>query len=357
MRHLVLGERLITVTQISTANLESEAEGRAEMFLATFRSMIYGRAFEDKLASLYRAGKIVGGVYLGRGQEAYSAALAHQLRPGHDVYAPLIRDQAGRYAIGEPLLDAARNHLGSANSPMHGRDGNIHRGYPRQGILAMISHLGAMLSVVNGNLLARRLRGELGDSVGATCIGEGGTSTGAFHEALNAAAVERLPVVIAVANNQFSYSTPNERQFACENLVDRAAGYGVEGYSLDATDLDACIEVFSTAVARARAGHGPQLVIGSLLRLGGHGEHDDAPYITDAHRASPLARDCLAFARQQVLDRGWMSETEIDALEAQAHSEADAATATAQQDPAPDPNQESWQALSTTHLAEGTFRS
>ena len=337
MRHLVLGERLSTVTQISTANPESADRGRTEMFLATFRSMVYGRAFDDKLASLYRAGKIVGGVYLGRGQEAYSAALAHQLRPGKDIYAPLIRDQAGRYAIGEPLLDAARTWLGSVHGSMRGRDGNIHRGYPRKGTLAMISHLGAMLSVVNGNLLARRLRGELGDRIGAACIGEGGTSTGAFHEALNAAAVENLPVVVAVANNQFSYSTPNERQFACENLVDRAAGYGVEGYSIDATDLEACIDVFATAVTRARTGHGPQLVVGSLLRLSGHGEHDDAPYITDAHRSAPGARDCITVATQHIIDRGWMGAADVAALEQQALADVDAAMATAQQEPPPDP--------------------
>jgi pyruvate dehydrogenase E1 component alpha subunit/2-oxoisovalerate dehydrogenase E1 component alpha subunit len=239
---------------------------------------------------------------------------------------------------------------------MRGRDGNIHRGYPRKGTLAMISHLGAMLSVVNGSLLARRLRGELGDSVGAACSGEGSTSTGAFHEALNTAAIERLPVVVAIANNQFSYSTPNERQFGCKDLVDRAIGYGIDGHSVDATDLGACIDVFSTAVDRARSGHGPQLVVGSLLRLAGHGEHDDAPYITDAHRASPLARDCIVAAREEIVANGWMSEQSLTELETQARRDVDAATATAQQESGPDPNQESWSALNTTHLAEGNSR-
>lgn len=321
------------------------------MITATFRSMVYARVFEDKLASLYRAGKIVGGVYIGRGQEAFSAALAHQLRQGEDVYAPLIRDQAGRYAMGEPLLDAARTFLGSASGPMRGRDGNIHRG--RKGTLTMISHLGAMLPVVNGSLLARRICGTLGDSIGATCIGDGGTSTGAFHEGLNAAAVERLPIVVAVANNQFAYSTPNERQFACADLVDRAVGYGVEGHSVDATDLAACIEIFSKAVARARGGRGPQLVVGTLLRLAGHGEHDDSPYITDAHRAAPHARDCYAVARELIVAQAWMSAQQLSDVEAQAQRDVDAAVATAQQEASPDPNLESWAALNTTHLAEG----
>jgi len=326
---------------------------RSQIFVATYRSMVFARSFEEKLASLYRAGKITGGVYISRGQEAYSAALAHQLRAGQDIYSPLIRDQAGRFALGEPLLDAARTFLGSASGPMRGRDGNIHRGYPRKGMLAMISHLGAMLSVVNGGLMARRMRGELGDTVGATCIGDGGTSTGAFHEGLNAAAVEKLPLIVSVANNQFAYSTTNDRQFACESLVDRAVGYGVEGYAVDATDLGACIDVFSNAVARARAGHGPQLVVGNLLRLSGHGEHDDAPYITDEHRNAPSGRDAFLGARATILSEGWMTEQQLTDLDAEADRDVDAATATAQQEPTPDPNQESWAALSTTHLAEG----
>jgi TPP-dependent pyruvate/acetoin dehydrogenase alpha subunit len=336
---------------VTESAIATPDEKRVKMITGAFRSMVYARVFEEKLASLYRAGKIVGGVYVGRGQEAFSAALAHQLRVGEDVYAPLIRDQAGRYAMGEPLLDAARTFLGSGSGPMRGRDGNIHRG--RNGTLTMISHLGAMLSVVNGSLLARRLRGDLGDSVGATCIGEGGTSTGAFHEGLNAAAVEGLPLVVAVANNQFSYSTPNDRQFACKNLVDRAIGYGVDGHSVDATDLVACVEVFADAVARARSGHGPQLVIGSLLRLAGHGEHDDAPYITAEHRAAPYARDCYTVARERIVSEGWMSEAQLGGVESQAQEDVDAATATARQEAAPDPNHETWTALNTTHLAEG----
>ncbi|GAB5451269.1 MAG: thiamine pyrophosphate-dependent dehydrogenase E1 component subunit alpha [Halioglobus sp.] len=344
------------MTQRTTDSISSEP-ARRDAFLAAYRSMLYGRVFDDKLASLYRAGKIVGGVYLGRGQEAYSAALAHRLRPGQDVYAPLIRDQAGRHAFGESLLDAAHTFLGSASGPMRGRDGNIHRGDPQNGTLAMISHLGAMLSVVSGALLARRLRGELNDSVGAACIGDGGTSTGSFHEAVNAAAVEKLPLVIAVANNQFAYSTPNERQFACDNLVQRAVGYGVEGHAVDGTDLAACLEVFGHAVARARAGHGPQLVVGNLLRLSGHGEHDDAPYITEAHRNAPCAGDCNDLARDTILRSGWLSEAELSDLQAQVQQEVDTATATAQQEAAPDPATHSWVALRSTHLAEGGAKS
>ncbi|HXG47972.1 MAG TPA: thiamine pyrophosphate-dependent enzyme, partial [Methylomirabilota bacterium] len=162
-----------------------------EEFLRAYRWMLLARVLDDKFASLYRAGKIQGGVFLSRGQEALSVSVGLALRPG-DVFGPLIRDTAGRLAFGETVLDAVRTYLGSAAGPMRGRDGNVHRGRPRAGVFAMISHLGAMISVVNGALMARRMRG-LSGHVGATCIGEGATSTGAFHEALNQAAVERLP--------------------------------------------------------------------------------------------------------------------------------------------------------------------
>jgi len=185
-----------------------------------YRTMLEARLLEEKLAALYRSGKIVGGVFLGRGQEALSVALGVQLRRG-DIYAPLIRDQAGRLAFGDTILDTLRTYLGSSLGSMRGRDGNIHRGRPSEGYHAMISHLGAMVSTVCGGLLARRFRGESG-VVGATCIGEGGTSTGSFHEGMNMAAVEKLPLVVVVANNQFSYSTPNDRQFACSDLMARA---------------------------------------------------------------------------------------------------------------------------------------
>src|SRR5580658_7838253 len=196
-----------------------------EQYVRAFRYMLLSRVLDEKMASLYRGGKIHGGVFLGRGQEALSVSVGMALRKG-DVFAPLIRDGAGRLVFGEPVLDAVRTYLGSASGPMRGRDGNVHRGRPREGILPMISHLGAMISVVNGALMARRFR-KMDGCVGAASIGDGGTSTGAFHEGVNQAAVERLPLVLVVANNQYAYSTPTQRQFACKDLIDKAIGYGV----------------------------------------------------------------------------------------------------------------------------------
>lgn len=312
--------------------------------------MLQARQMETKLASLYKAGKIVGGVYLGKGQEAVSASLGGCLEWGHDIFAPLIRDQGGRSAFGEPILDGTRTYLGSIQGPMKGRDGNIHRGRPKEGLLAMISHLGASVSVVSGMLLARRLRGELEGVVGATCIGDGGTSTGAFHEGLNAAAVERLPLVVVVANNQFAYSTPTDRQFACDSLLDRAAGYGVEGHEVDGTDFLASLRTMAEAVDRARQGGGTQMVVARLLRLSGHGEHDDASYVPDEVRAGRYGRDCMDVAEQQMIESGYADQAEIDGWRSEITEEVQLALATAQRESGPNPWDERWEARSTDPL-------
>jgi pyruvate dehydrogenase E1 component alpha subunit/2-oxoisovalerate dehydrogenase E1 component alpha subunit len=322
-----------------------------EAHLAAYRFMLRARLLDEKFAALYRAGKIQGGVFLGRGQEALSAATGFSLKKS-DVFAPLIRDAAGRLAFGEPVIDAVRTYLGSALGPMRGRDGNVHRGRPQQGLLPMISHLGAMISVVNGILFARRLKGIPG-TVGAVCLGEGATSTGSFHEALNQAAVEKLPLVLVVANNQFAYSTPNARQFACADLTDKAVGYGATAHSVDGTDLSACLETLGDAVARARAGHGPQLVVASLLRLCGHGEHDDAGYILPELKNSPLGRDCLKLAEEILLQKNFADAAQFAVWRSEAIREIEEAVAQAQREPAPDPFAEEWTALATEHLTEG----
>ncbi len=318
----------------------------AEQYVSAYRWMLLARRLEEKITSLYHAGKIVGGVYLGRGQEAFSAALGVSLRRRKDVFSPLIRDMAGRLAFGEPLLDPARTYLGSVLGPMRGRDGNIHRGRPAEGMPAMISHLGSMVSVVCGMLVARRFKGDV-EAVGAACIGDGATSTGSFHEAVNLAAVEKLPLVIAVANNQFAYSTPTDRQFACADLVDRAIGYGIDGHRVDGTDLAECLDVFGRAVARARAGHGPQLVVGRLLRLTGHGAHDDATYVPEALKQTELGRDCLERARQHLLDHGLATVAELEQWDREAVHDVQLAVATAQKDPVPEAAGEDWRALSS----------
>ena len=321
-----------------------------EQYLRAFQFMLLSRVLDEKMASLYRGGKIHGGVFLGRGQEALSVSVGLALRKG-DIFAPLIRDGAGRLAFGEPVLDAVRTYLGSASGPMRGRDGNVHRGRPREGLLPMISHLGAMISVVNGALLARRFK-KIEGVVGAACIGDGGTSTGAFHEALNQAAIEKLPLVLVVANNQYAYSTPNSRQFACRDLADKAIGYGVTAHKVNGTDLEKCLQALQDAVAQAREGGGPQLVVAQLLRLCGHGEHDDAQYITAQFKQSPLGRDCLKVAEDYMLRRGWADAAGIRKFREEAALAVEQAVALVQREPGPDINKENWCALASRHLSE-----
>lgn len=321
-----------------------------ERFIEAFRLMVRARLLDEKFASLYKSGKIHGGVFLGRGQEALSVAVGLSLKKG-DIFAPLIRDQAGRLAFGETLLDAARTYLGSALGPMRARDGNVHRGKPKEGYLPMISHLGAMIAAVNGGLLAHRFQGIKG-TVGATCIGDGCTSTGSFHEALNQAAVEHLPLVLVVANNQYAYSTPNSRQFACKSLEAKGPGYGVQSHSVDGTDLEECLKVVGGAVEQARSGNGPQLVVAQLLRLCGHGEHDDAGYIDQKLKDSGIGRDCLKVAEEHILERECVSPKTISIWRNEAMEEIDRTVNAVQREPGPDPYKEDWRALSCKHLME-----
>ena len=318
------------------------------LYLQAYKTMLAARLTEEKLAALGRSGKIFGGVFLGRGQEALSVSLGIHLRKG-DIYAPLIRDQAGRLAFGDTILDTMRTYLGSSLGSMRGRDGNIHRGRPKEGYFAMISHLGVMVSTVAGALFARRLRGETG-VVGATCIGDGGTSTGSFHEGLNMAAVEKLPLVVVVANNQYAYSTPNTSQFACKDLVDRAIGYGITGHRAEGINLEDCLDVVGKAVAAARAGGGPQLVVADLLRLVGHGEHDDASYIPKELKESLLGRDCLLLAEAALLEKGLATAEEAATWRHDLEEEVETITSRVLREPAPDPEEEEWNAYASKEL-------
>jgi len=327
--------------------------GFKEQYVSAFKWMLLARTVEDKVAALWHAGKIAGGCYLGRGQEAVSVAVGVTLRPG-DIFAPLIRDQAGRLAFGEPLFDILRTYLGKKTGPMRGRDGNVHRGRPHEGTYPMISHLGAAVSLVTGALMAKRMRGETG-FVGATSIGDGGSSTGSFHEGFNMAAVERVPLVMTVTNNRYAYSTPNTRQFACHDLVDRAIGYGVEGYSMDGTDLKECLEVANHAVERARSGFGPQMIVASCVRLSGHAEHDDGFYMDKALLESPIGRDCIRVAQSYVVEQGWADEGTVQEWRREAKAQVEEILQQVQREPGPDPAEEDWHSLATAHLIDQDF--
>jgi pyruvate dehydrogenase E1 component alpha subunit/2-oxoisovalerate dehydrogenase E1 component alpha subunit len=164
--------------------------------------------------------------------------------------------------------------------------------------------------------------------------------------------VEKLPLVLVVADNQYAYSTPTSFQFACENLADKGVGYGVESYSVDGTDLAACLKTVGQAVARARAGHGPQLVVAKLLRLCGHGEHDDSSYVDPKLKLLPIGRDCLKAAEELLLRQKWTDDVTIATWRSEIVREIEEAVAKVQREPAPDPFAEEWSAISSKHLSE-----
>ena len=309
-----------------------------------YHAMVMARAFDTKISALYKAGKIFGGVFLGRGHEAVAACEAVFLTRGQDVYNPFIREQAGRCAWGDSVLNSARSYLGSTQGYMRGRDSNVHWGDPLSGNPAPISHLGAMIPVVAGMMLAKRFKGET-DRVGVVCIGDGTTSVGATHEGVNLIAVEKLPVVIVVTNNQFAYSTPNNQEFAA-NLMDRGRGYGLTCHECDGTDFMETLATMQRAIAAARAGEGPQWVVANTLRMCGHGEHDDAAYIPAELKAAYADRDPLAVARHQLLKTGWISEEEADAWDIECRDEVQRLVAQAQRESTPNPADEDWKATS-----------
>lgn len=313
-----------------------------ETAIKAFKAMLLARSFDSKIASLYKAGKITGGVFLGRGHEAIAAAAGVYARKNYDIIAPFIREQAARCAWGEPIIEAARSYLGSVLGYMKGRDGNVHRGDPREGYFASISHLGGIGSVILGGLFAKKLDGLMPGPVGIAFAGDGTTSTGAFHEACNMAAAENLPLIMVVTNNQFAYSTPNIKQFGRANLADRGRGYGMTVHEVDGTDLMATLEVFDKAFKSARSGEGPQWVLATTLRRCGHGEHDDASYIPAEMREMYADKDPMDVAEKQMLSAGWLTDDEIRQLKKEYTDEVQLAVAQAQREPEPDPFRDDW---------------
>ena len=176
--------------------------------------------------------------------------------------------------------------------------------------------------------------------------------TGASHEGLNIAAVEHVPLVVVATNNHYAYSTPNDREFGCASLVDRARGYGFEGSELDGTDLGQGLDVIGTAVKRARAGRPPQLVVASILRLAGHGEHDDFSYVPKEIYGEPFAVDCVQRTQQFINQHGLVDSATLKTWREDAARQVDEAFAIAQKEPVPKGEEEDWCAISTRNLAD-----
>jgi pyruvate dehydrogenase E1 component alpha subunit len=247
-----------------------------EDLLTIYRNMLVTRGIEERGHILYKQGKIPGSFYTGRGNEGAAVGVATAMGPD-DVGAPLHRDMGVHITRGVEPWRIFANYMGKEDGPARGKDGNVHMADARLGLIAMVSHLPAMLPVAVGAALAFRIREESRVAVG--WFGEGSAARGDAHEAMNLAGVRRLPMVFVCDNNQWAYSTPTHLGFATQNIADRARSYGFDGVVVDGTDVLAVYREAKRAIEKARSGGGPTLIECMTLRMEGHAVHDDAFYV------------------------------------------------------------------------------
>src|ERR1700675_3672312 len=260
-----------------------------EQHLELYYFMRLNRELEEQMVRLFRQNKIVGGLYPSLGQEAISVGTAYALGPG-DWIAPMIRNIGALLVRGFKPRDVMTQHMARYTSPTQGKDGTSHFGdLKARHVISPTSMLGDLIPVMAGIAMAGRYLGQ--KIVTMTWIGDGGTSTGVFHEGLNLAAVQKAPFVLIVENNQWAYSTPVRRQVPLENLADRAKAYGIASYIVDGNDVVAMYKTAKEAVDRARAGEGPILIEAKSFRRMGHAQHDPAEYVPKEMRSHWEARD------------------------------------------------------------------
>jgi TPP-dependent pyruvate/acetoin dehydrogenase alpha subunit len=263
-----------------------------QQYLDLYYYMRLNRAVEDTMVKLFRQNKIVGGLYSSLGQEAISVGSAYALEK-KDWLAPMIRNIGALLVKGVPPRDIFMQHMAKYDSPTKGKDGTSHFGdLDNLHIVSPISMLGDLIPVMTGVAMAGRYLGQ--KIVAMTWIGDGGSSTGVFHEGLNFAATQKAPFVLILENNLWAYSTPVRKQVPLENLADRAKAYGIDSYIVDGNDVVAMYSTAKEAVTRARAGEGPILIEAKTFRRLGHAQHDPAEYVPKEMRAYWEARDPIA---------------------------------------------------------------
>jgi TPP-dependent pyruvate/acetoin dehydrogenase alpha subunit len=310
-----------------------------EQCIEIYRWMHLNRRMETALENLYKQGKVVGGVYFGLGQEACSCASAYSLKKD-EWLAPMIRNQGSMLVKGFAARDIMRQYMAKADSPTWGRDASSHFGdIKERNVCAPISMLGDLIPVMAGVALGARYQGK---NIGVmTYIGDGGQSTGVFHEGLNFAAVQKLGLVLFVENNLWGYSTPNESQFAIKDLAERALAYGIPSLIIDGTDACQVYDAAHEACERARRGEGPTLIEAKMMRMKGHAIHDAAQYVPRPlfeywQRRDPISR----FENYLVNVKKWLTADEnkklIADVEAQLEADRDAAVASPMPDPQTD---------------------
>jgi TPP-dependent pyruvate/acetoin dehydrogenase alpha subunit len=306
-----------------------------EQLLDLYYWMRLTRTLEERLVALYRQTKVVGGLFRSLGQEADAVGSTYALER-RDVMSPLIRNLGSMLVKGATPVEVLRQYMAKGDSPTRGRELNIHFGDLERGFIGQISPLGDMVPVMAGVTLTFKMRGE--DRVGLVYVGDGATSTGAFHEGINFAAVQRCPLVVIVENNRYAYSTPTEKQTAARQFVDKAIGYGIPAEQADGNDVLAVYDVTKRAVDRARSGGGVTLVELLTYRRKGHAEHDNQSYVPAGEIERWAAEnDPIDRYRAQLTDELGFEPSEIDAVDERVRREVDDATEVAERSPMPEP--------------------
>ena len=282
---------------------------------------------------LYRQGKIVGGVYVGRGQEAIGVGSAIQLLEG-DVVLPSHRDFSSFLIRGFSLREIFCNWMARGNGPTRGRDNTLHIGDVKRGVIPIISHLGDTCPVACG--VAMTLKRRQKGNIALVHFGEGTTSRGDVHEAMNMAGVMKLPVVFICNNNAYAYSTPTDKQFAVKDLAVRGAAYGMPGIKVDGNDVLAVYSTVEKAIARARSGRGPSFVECKTFRMAGHSAHDAAEYVPHKLYAQWKRKDPIARLERVLQARKILSRTQIAQLDEEIKKRVDEAVAYADASPFPE---------------------
>jgi 2-oxoisovalerate dehydrogenase E1 component len=308
---------------------------KEEFLPLAYQWMFFSRKLEEKINELYVKRYVKGTVTLGIGNEATAVGMSMPLRPGKDVTSLMQRDCIAHLILGETPYDLLCQYIANADSPTHGREGNVHHGNAQQRRFSMISHLSNMLSVVVGGTWAARQGGE--DVFGLAIIGDGGSSKGEFHESINLASVRKVPVLFLIQNNHYSYSTPTRLQFNCAKLSDRAQGYGIKGATIDGTDVwevycsvcDAFDEMEKTSL--------PYILECMTLRLEGHAVYDKAEYVTKEEKEGWLTREPVRRARQALAGIGY-TEEKISSIEKAAEAEVEDAVRASLKPPRPNPS-------------------
>jgi TPP-dependent pyruvate/acetoin dehydrogenase alpha subunit len=323
-------------TQQGTIRSASPGSLSREQKLELYYFMRLTRLLEERLVNLYRQTKVVGGLFRSLGQEADAVGSAYALdRSKGDVLSPLIRNLGSMLVQGAKPNEIIKQYMAKGDSPTRGRELNIHYGDLVRGFIGQISHLGDMVPVMAGVTLSFKMRKQ--NRVGLVYVGDGATSTGAFHEGINFAAVQKCPLVVVVENNGYAYSTPLSKQTAAKQLVDKAIGYGIAGDQADGNDVIATYEVTKRAVDRARSGGGVTLIELITYRRKGHAEHDNQSYVPTgeidrwASENDPVDRYV-----KRLLGEGF-TQAEMDAIDARVKDEIDRATDEAEASPMPDP--------------------